>query len=114
MHQDSPYYEWHRDSIGWLHRRHRFGEFVSKQDVQRLVEIDPSLLNDNVMQIYARKVIFDELKPKRGRPSKRHSMSYACRMLVAEDWVAEKTLEIREARKAAGIKGGRTDRKSVV
>lgn len=106
MHPSSPHYQFHPDSIGWLHRKHKQGGVILQEDVARILDADPDSYDDPTMRTYMFRLARGELKPRRGRPS-RSAEELFC-IGVAAQLLNEVTEEIREERRAAGIKGGRT------
>jgi hypothetical protein len=105
MDKSSTYYEWHPESIGWLHRRHCNGDPIEPADVKRLAKADASFIKDEMMQHYAQLCLTGELKKRRGRPPR--GISYQLRLSIAAELVVERTSKIRDARRRDGNNGGR-------
>lgn len=104
MHPDSPYFEWHPDSIGWLHRRHRNDQWIGKTDVERLARADRDFMKDDLMQYYAWKVLSGTLAARRGAPAKMENFGYFCRFVLAVHWLPQIASDIDEERRLAGTR----------
>ena len=102
MHPNSPYFEWHPDSIGWLHRRHRNGQWIGKTDVERLARAARDFMKDDLMQYYAWKVLSGTLGARRGARAKMENFGYFCRFILAMHWLPDIADDIDDERRLAG------------
>jgi hypothetical protein len=86
MHENSPWYWFHRDSPGWLYLRHRRGEHISANDVARILDANPGFEPDNLFQSYIDRASQGELKGKRGpRKSAARELRLLCAALIVEE-----------------------------
>ena len=112
MNENEPFYSYHPDSIGWLKRRHANGVPISKFDVARIVEADPSAANDPLVLDFIIRGLRGELRMKPGpkrSPSRELMLLYAA--ILVEDLVKKLTLKAGRQRKKS-IEKRRGDRSS--
>ncbi len=93
MEKSSPFYLYHPDSIGWLHRRHAGGQEITKADIARLLRADPANGDDPLWKEYALKALESRLPKKRGR--KPMTPEYKLRLGLAAADVEERAAETR-------------------
>ena len=70
----SPWYHFSPEGIGSLARREWMGEWISPEDVQRVVDANPEAGSDARLQYYVERVVSGEIKAcptRRGRRSNR-------------------------------------------
>lgn len=105
MEKNSPFYLFHPDSIGWLHRRHERGEEITAADIARLLRADPANTSDALWQQYALKALEGTLTRRRGRKSlgNRHWMKLA----LIEEEVDKRTARLRAAIRNGKVKNSR-------
>lgn len=103
MNKNSPWYHFHRNSLGWLHRRHARGERICAADVRRLLEADPAARQDEVFREYLERAQRGELQRKRGpQPTSGRQMRLLYAAVLVEDLAARLTAR-RRRQKSKGI-----------
>jgi hypothetical protein len=100
----SPWYEYDPSSVGWLQRRHRKGDVILTEDIERIVAADRDSFCDPLVQEYLLRALRGDLKPVRGRPAL--GITRDLRIGAAAELLAEETQSVRAERKARGIRGG--------
>lgn len=110
MNPNSPHYLFDPESIGWLHRKHKKKEPIYKEDIIRLLTVDPSNAADTVLQQYLLPALTDRLNRPRGRP--KHDPRYLVRLTMADILIEDRAKEIAVERRRArtGEKGRKEPR----
>lgn len=70
MSESSPYYSWDGSSVGSLHRRIEQGESITSEDLARILEANPGLVQDAVLGEQILLALRGELKGTPGRPAR--------------------------------------------
>ena len=97
MNPSSPWYLFDPTSPGWIIRRHKRGEYISAEDVARVVASYPDAVNDPLICGYIERAARGELRKPAGRPAK--GIIHYLRLFLARDLVEEKVAAWREARR---------------
>lgn len=107
MHPDSPFYMFHPESVGWLHRRHERGLEITEADLTRILDADPDAWTDPVMQDYVKRALTEGLPRRKGR--KPMATAQRLRIFMAAFDVEKRADEIREKRRSGKVTRTRCD-----
>lgn len=99
MSEDSPHFWFSPDSRGSLFRKVFHQEFISRAEINKVLEADAAAETDLRMMPILVAVCTGRLAIKKGRPSHTDSLAYKGRIFWATELVADRTLQIREERK---------------
>lgn len=64
--ENSPYYRYDPESLGWLHRRDEDNSEILSADVVRIIKANPELITDAILREYVVRGLEAGLKAKRG------------------------------------------------
>lgn len=64
--ENSPYYGYDPESLGWLHRRDEDGSEILSADIVRIIKANPELVTDVILRDYVVRGLEAGLKAKRG------------------------------------------------
>ena len=109
MDPNSPWYEWHPDSIGWLKRRARDGEEIRSADVGRVLELAPEAIPDPAVRDLVIRACSGELRPRRGRPCNPNRGSRLMTALWLSDELVKRYSERKRRWKREGVTRPRGD-----
>lgn len=111
MEKNSPFYLFHPDSIGWLHRRHvhrhkRVAEIFAS-DIARLLKVDPANRSDTVLQHYNLLALEGRLPRRRGR--KPLGSLHRAKLVLIEEEIDKRTARLKSAIRNGKVKRSRGD-----
>ena len=107
--RDSIFDEWEPTSPGWLLRKHREGEQISKAEVTRVIKANPDLEPDPVLFELMKGAISGSLKGKRGAKRKPGKAAKEYAALELYEYYLPRIRALMEREKVRGRKRLRSD-----
>ncbi len=97
MDKTDMYYQWCNEYLPWLYRHDKAGDYISPNDLNRILVAEPQAFGDPLMQDYLQRSLRGELRPRRGR--KKLGSARQLSLLLAHYDIEERAEEIRQARR---------------
>lgn len=107
MDKTEMYYQWGNEYLPWLYRHDKAGDYISPNNLNRILLAEPEAFGDPLMQDYLQRSLRGELRPRRGR--KKLGSARRLSLLLAHWDIEERAEEIRQSRRSEATPRCRSD-----